>query len=301
MITQSKVQVYTDQQMTNQVGGTITTNSDAEVVNLNISTLGVHLNGGTQYWVRAQATGTGGTSQWSEPTPFVTLIEPLMISSSVNRTQVQLRAVLNYLNAYIQPLEYGYFISKYPTGLNYTAYRASSEEELYNMDITGLEENTTYYWVAYVIDSQYREYDVPWADAAYFTTGYNLPSIYINEIICGSNYISGVIDCSSTNPLTNVKVSIVEDGQVVRGYEKNLSPVTGMQNFTFTNGETDGHGTCVITPQTSYHITVTAENSGGTVTADTHATTSEALISGIFITDINGISTGSANVILSLT
>lgn len=261
MITQSKIQVFTTQAMTTQVGNTVTTNSDAETVHLGLETLGVNLNGGTRYWARAQATGTGGTSEWSEPTPFITMIDATLRGSDVDRNSVELSAVLGYDDHVIRPVECGYFLSKYNTGFNYTIHTAADEAELYAMDIDGLEEGRQYWYVAYVIDDQLREWDIPWADAGTFTTGYTLPIVIISAIDSGEYWIGGTAEINSVSPVITA-VAKVSDG--VNDY---MVDVVG-DSFTFKNGTPDKQGNTIrITSGTWYNITVQVTNSGGVTTS----------------------------------
>lgn len=247
--------------MTTQVGNTVTTNDDSEVVHLGLDTLGINLTGGTRYWARVQATGTGGTSEWSELTPFITLIDATLRGADVDGTSVELSAYLTYDGHVTRPVECGYFLSKSDTGLNYTIHTATDEAELYAMDIDGLEEGRQYWYVAYVIDDQLREWDIPWASAGTFTTGYSLPIVIISAVDSGENWIGGTAEINSVSPV------ITAFAKVSDGVNDYMVDVVG-DSFTFKNGTPDKQGSTIrITPGTWYNITVQVTNSGGVATS----------------------------------
>lgn len=289
-----------------QVGNTITdsTSGGPSSVNLNYSTLGAYMDAGEQYCVVARCTNDESyTSDWTSPYPFKTLILAELVSVTGGNGTISPEMSFTYNNQVLSISECGVYVSTNASGTSATKKTASDEQEAgQGWTITGLNENTTYYVIPYVIDSLGREYKGDWADAETASTGYAPPTITISNTATTYNSVSGNLNVTTNDTLSAVWIDLwaTEGGT---HYKINKSAVTGVQNFTITNGDTDNSSTpqtIVINPSTEYRITVYATNtSGGTGSAIATVTTAAQSTATIAITGVSNITPTSAVVDLS--
>ena len=289
-----------------QVGSTITdsTSGGPSSVNLNYSTLGAYLDPGEQYCVVARCTNNESyTSDWTSPYPFKTLILAELVTVTGGNGTLSPEMSFTYNNQVLSVTECGVYVSTSASGTSATKKTASDEQEAeQGWTITGLTEATTYYVIPYVIDDLGREYRGDWADAETASTGYAPPTVTISNTATTYNSVSGNLNVTTNDTLSSVYIDLWATGGGTH-YKINKSAVTGVQNFTITNGDTDNSSTpqtIVINQSTEYRITVYATNtSGGVGNAQATVTTAAQSTATISITGITNITPDSAVVGLS--
>lgn len=287
-----------------QVGNTITdsTSGGPSSVNLNYSTLGAYMDAGEQYCVVARCTNDESyTSDWTSPYPFKTLILAELSSLTGGVGMLNPEMSFTYNSNVLSVTDCGVYVSTSASGSNAQKISASDEQEAeQGWQITGLNENTTYYVIPFVIDDLGREYKDEWSNAETANTGYLAPTVTISNTVTTYNSISGNLSVSTNDTLSSVYIDLWATGGQTH-YRINKSATTGLQTFTITDGDTDANSqTIVISPNTEYRITVYATNtSGGTGSAIATVTTQQQSTATIAITGVDQVTPTSARVLLS--
>lgn len=300
-ITSSEINIYTDSAGTTQLGSTITTSSSSTAIAFNSTTVGATVSPGKAYYAKARCTNSDSyTSEWTALYPFKTLILADLTSVSSTNTTIDYVGALTYTAADITPTTCGIKYSTSADGSNPVTTSIDEQEFGQGATVTGLAENTKYYVVPYVTDSDGRTYTGDWATAEQITTGYNKPTVTISNVSTTYNSISGTVNVTSTSSLVApCTVSILESGGT-DSFTLDLITTTGEQTFTFTNGSNDKDNHVIsISPNTVYTITAIGTNSGGSTTATTTATTAQQSTSTISITSVSDITPTSATINLS--
>lgn len=302
-ITQTEIELYLGANGTGQkVGQTITKQGSPATVNLNSTELGVALNPGKQYSVKARCTNSDNvTSDWTAFYNFKTLILAELVTVTGGNASVSAEGTLTYTAEDIGVDSCGVYISTNASGANATKHTASDEQEFgQGWTITGLTENTTYYVVPWVKDNLNREYVGDWSEAETVNTGYAVPNVVISNVATTTDTISGNVTITTNDTLASAYIDLFPTGGQTH-YLINLSNTTGLQTFSISNGDTDRDGNTIsIQPSTEYRITVYAQNtSGGTGSNMATCTTAQAVPSTIAITGVDSITPSSAVVNLS--
>lgn len=288
-----------------QIGNTITdsTSGGPASVALNSTSLGVALSAGEQYCVVARCTNDEQvTSEWTQPYPFKTLIFAELLTFTGGTGTLSPEMQFTYNNQVLSVSECGVYISVNASGANAQRIAASDEQEAeQGWQITGVQENTTYYAVPFVVDSLGREYKGDWNNAESASTGYAAPTVVISPIVTDYNSLSGNVTVTSNDTIASVTLSIIPTGGG-GGYQyKTLVAQTGMQPWSVTNGDLDDQNNpIVINPSTEYRITINAVNTTSGNGSDTKtATTTQQETSTISITSVTNVTPTSATVNLS--
>lgn len=285
-----------------KVGNTITKQGSPATVNLNSTELGVALNPGKQYSVKARCTNSDNvTSDWTAFYNFKTLILAELVTVTGGNASISPEGTLTYTAADIGVDSCGVYISTNASGANATKYTASGEQEFgQGWTITGLTENTTYYVVPWVRDNLNREYVGDWSEAETVNTGYGNPTVVISNVATTTDTISGNVTITTNDTLASAYIDLWPTGGQTH-YHINLSNTTGLQTFSISNGDTDRDGNTIsIQPSTEYRITVYATNTSGGVGSDiATCTTAQAVPSTLAITGVDSITPSSAVVNLS--
>lgn len=300
-ITSSEINIYTDSAGTTQLGSTITTASSSTAIAFNSTTVGATVSPGKAYYAKARCTNSESyTSDWTALYPFKTLILADLTTFTASGTTLSYTGSLTYTPADITPTTCGIKYSTSADGSNPITTSVDEQEFGQNASITGLAENTTYYAVPYVTDSDGRTYTGDWATAEQITTGYNKPTVTISNVSTTYNSISGTVNITSTSSLVApCTVSIMASGGT-DSFTLDLTTTTGEQTFTFTNGSNDKNSHVIsISPNTVYTITAIGTNSGGSTTATSTCTTAQQSTSTISITSVSDITPTSATINLS--
>lgn len=301
-ITYTRAKVYSDTTGTTQVGQTIEVQGSPSTIDINKQNLGVDLNPGSQYSVSVQCTNDEEyTTPWTSPYPYKTLILAKLLSFTGGEDSVKVKVECTYTEGVLSINDAGVYLCKNMSGagaVKHSGTDAVIAGEIWG--ITGLDENSTYYAVPYVVDDLGREYIGNWADAQSTNTGYLAPAVTISSVTTTYNSISGNILVKTNDTVKSVKLSITPTGGGETHY-KTLSATTGTQAWTITNGDLDdSNDKITINHSTEYRIQVEAINTnGGTGTAQAIATTAVQTTETISITGVTSITTNSATVNIS--
>lgn len=301
-IISTSVQVYSGTTATTQVGQTITVQGSPANVALDVSTLGVALSPGSQYCTRAQCSNDEQyTTPWTAPYPFKTLILAELTSLGGGCGNLSPEGILTYDANVLGVTDVGVYVSTNASGSNATKISAH-DEQLFGQGwtIETLAENTTYYVIPYVEDTDGREFKDSWSNAESANTSYKAPVVTIANVATTYNSVSANASISTNDTLQGARVTL----QAVGGgavYTKNLTASTGTQNFSFTDGETDAGGQTVsVQPNMQYRLVVYGQNTSGCSGNGTGtATTPPQAEATIAITSITNITPVSAQVNLS--
>jgi hypothetical protein len=301
-IIQTRAKVYSDTTGTTQVGQTIVVQGAPPKIDINKENLGVDLNPGSQYSVSVQCTNDEDyTTDWTSPYPYKTLILAELVSFMGGQGAVKSNVICTYTEGVLSINDAGVYLSTNISGAGAVKYSGTDAVNAgQSWGITGLNENTTYYAVPYVVDDLGREYIGDWANAESANTGYDVPAVTISNVATTYNNISGNVLVTTNDTLASVKLSIIPTGGGESQY-KTLSATTGTQAWSITNGDLDDLGNSItINPSTEYKIQIEAINtSGGTSTAQAIATTAVQATETIAITGVTSITPISATVNLS--
>ena len=287
-----------------QVGNTITdsTSGGPSSVNLNYSTLGAYMNAGEQYCVVARCTNDESyTSDWTSPYPFKTLILAELDTLTGGVGMLNPEMSFTYNNQILSVTDCGVYVSTSASGSNAQKISASDEQEAgQGWQITGLNENTTYYVIPFVVDDLGREYKDEWSNAETANTGYLVPNVTVTNLVTTYNSIGGNLNVATNDTLSSVWIDIAATGGGSH-YRINKTATTGTQTFSITDGDLDYQGNPIsIASSTEYRIVVYATNtSGGTGNGQGIATTQAQSQATISITGITNITPVSARVLLS--
>ena len=301
-ITQTEIELYLGANGTGaKVGNTITKQGSPASVNLNSTELGVALNAGTQYSVKARCTNSDSvTSDWTAFYNWKTLIFAELITVSAANDVINVEGQLTYNQNDISVDSCGVYISTNASGANATKYTAGGQQEFGQWAISGFAENTTYYIIPWVRDNLNREYVGDWSEAESVNTGYFAPTVTISNVATTTTNISGNVTIASNDTLSGAYIDLWATGGQTH-YHINLNATTGLQTFSISNGDTDRDGNVIsITPSTEYRITIYATNTSGHTGSDiATCTTAQAVPSTIAITGVDSITPTSAVVNLS--
>lgn len=301
-ITYTRAKVYSDTTGITQVGQTIEIQGAPPKIDINKENLGVDLSPGSQYSVSVQcANDEGYTTDWTSPYPYKTLILANLVSFTGGQGSVKSEVICIYTEGVLSINDAGVYLSTNISGagaVKYSGIDAVNAGEIWG--ITGLNENTTYYAVPYVVDNLGREYIGDWANAESANTGYGVPAVTISNVAATYNNISGNVLVTTNDTLASVKLLITPTGGGESHY-KTLSATTGTQAWSITDGDLDDSSDPIkINPSTEYRIEIEAINtSGGTGTAQAIATTAAQATETIAITGVTSITPISATVNLS--
>lgn len=302
-IISTDVQVFSGTTATTQVGQTITSVGSPASVNLDVSTLGLALSPGSQYCARARCTNDEQyTTPWTNPYTFKTLILAEFTELTGGCGNLSPEMMFTYDSNVLSVSECGIYVSTNASGANATKIvcTGGEQEAGQGWTVSTLNENTNYYCVAYVVDSDGREFCEAWADAEQANTSYRAPVVTISNIATTYNGITANAHIATNDTLSGAYVTLQATGGGTL-YRKNLSNTVGTQTISFTDGDTDYQGnTITISPSTEYRIVVYGTNTSGcSGNGNATATTAAQAQASIAITSITGITPTSATVNLS--
>lgn len=301
-IIETYVKVYSGTTATTQVGSTITVQGSPASVALDVSTLGVALSPGSQYCCTAACTNDEQyTTAYTSPYPFKTLILAELTSLTGGCGNLSPEGILTYDSNVLSVNDVGVYVSTNASGSNATKISAHDAQAFgQGWSIETLLENTTYYVVPYVEDSDGREFIESWSNAESANTSYKAPVVAISNVATTYNSVSANASISTNDTLQGAYVTLqpVGGGAV---YRKNLTASTGTQNFSFVDGDTDAGGQTVsVLPNMQYRLVVYGQNSSGCSGNGTGtATTPPQAEATIAITSVSNITPTSAQVNLS--
>ena len=299
-----------------QVGSQITESGSPASVELDLSTLGVDLQAGRQYCVRAKCINSDNVdSGWTDDFPFRTLIgvefndtDPQLTDFAGGCGGITTSLLFDYDSNDSTPREFGVYLSKSasmanPLKITAPSLRMAQEDWFIDRDSKGnlLEEGVTYYGVPWVIDDLGREWHPDWSNAESANVGFHSPTLTISNVSTTSRSISGNVSVSTADRITGVQLCIYAGGGGQPRYFT-LS-ATSTQAFTISDGDVDKDGnTVTINPSTEYVFYITASIQSGCQDGKSenyHATTAQASTSTIVITSVTGITPTEATANLS--
>ena len=235
-ITQSIIKLYSDQAMTQLIGTyTDTGNDQHEVL--------TGLTPGTQYWLTVESENSYGN--WSNPKQGTFYTIP-----QVNLTGVVNKGDTSFLRPVSETTTTAVPVSV--KGLEYATDNLFSDAiRVPNYTVTGLTENTTYYYRPWCRDIFGREW-VNTSDVDSVTTMYSVPQV-LYKSISGASLTT--FDCTITvNSLDTVSSVYAELSTSGVTTTIPLTAATGDQHVVLTG----------LSPNTNYDIQIFAVNSSGT-------------------------------------
>lgn len=259
-IQSSTIRIYGDSAKGTLIKTVTTTSSSQEIP---IS----DLNPGVEYYATAQVVDQYGLTSAESPVyQFYTIPNPVWAGQSpISDGHTTIDYQINIESTDVTEDYCGIAYSTDPLMATYTLYHEVRGEGT----LTGLDENTTYYFAPYVVDElgrQWINFDVERSR----TTGYNNPTIAW----------VGNPTMTSTSFTQDITVTSTDTVSALTCYFKTSSA------GSYTSVPlTAGTGTITVSlssliPNTTYNIYVTATNSAGTGTSSTiNVTTSAAGIS----------------------
>jgi len=275
-ITKTELEVYSGNAVGTLVGTKITKSGSPSSININSTELGVALQPGHQYCCRARVYNTDLVwSDWTtinSASTFITLILAELINEGGSVFGGGCGTLTAYVectydNNVIHPSEVGVYLSTSASGTNAIKCAAPDVSDAdQGWDITAIggnpvAENTTYYAIPYVVDSQGREYRGDWTnDAESANSGYRPPVITMSNKVTTVNSLSASLNVTSSTTINQITVYVRAAGQST--YQPfTLTAQTGLQNFTIANGDLDDNGNQItIAESTEYQLYVVAWN-----------------------------------------
>lgn len=234
-ITQSIIKLYSDQAMTQLIGTyTDTGNDQHEVL--------TGLTPGTQYWLTVESENSYGN--WSDPRQgsFITIAQVNLTGYVSKNSDSFIRQVL------ITTADLGVNV----VGLEYdTDPSFSNPIRIASTTVTGLTENTTYYYRPWCRDVFGREW-VNTSDVDSVITSYAVPKIDWKSINgAGLTTFDATITVNSLDTVSSVYAELSTSGVTTT---IPLTAATGDQHVVLTG----------LSPNTNYDIQIFAVNSSGT-------------------------------------
>lgn len=305
-IVSTSVRVYSGTSTAgSQVGNTITEQGSPATVALDLATLGVALQPGHQYCVQASCTNNEQYTATSQEYLFRTLIFTELLNLTASRTTITATQDFDYdtTDHNISISECGVYISTNASGSSATRVVCSggAQDAGQGWDIPGLNENTRYYVLPFVVDDLSREYKGAWShDAESVVTGYAAPTVTISNVSTTWNSVSGNVAVTTNDTVSSVILTI-EPASGGNPQTKTLTAQTALQTWSITSGDLDDSSNPItINPSTTYRVTITATTaSSDTGSGATTATTAAQTTATIAITSIDNIGPFGARVNLS--
>lgn len=242
MITGSILRIYSDKFCQNLHETVTVSGSD---LHADTSTL----SPGKAYWATVEVTDSVvGTSAESNPYKFYSLPNIVLSGLEVVSSDSFGRGTTITTDT-VQIAEHGLLVTTDPDW-------SSRPNKVVGNTVTGLEENTVYYYCPWVKDQFGRTY-INYDDTDSVRTSYSVPTVKITETYTPTDTtFSGVVEVYSSVAVSSVVATCVSGGTTIT---TNLTAQTGWQNFTITG----------LSPFTKYHLTISATNSAGTGVSQT--------------------------------
>lgn len=261
-VTNSIIRIYGNADLTDLV----TTVTDGPDTDLDVT----GLLPGTKYWATAQVTADGLTSEESSPYIFYTL--PYIEFTGTMHTGTDwFSSLLDHTTTDVGIARWGiaYSESSEFTDPVYVSVKPMPSQEV---NVSGLEQNTTYYARAFVTDVFGRTWVNP--NTVTVSTTAAAPTIEWHGMIAiGATSFDASIKVASDIALTSV-VCTYTDG--VTPVTVNLSAVTGVQSVNLTGLNTN----------TRYSVTCTATNASGSASTSAATFTTNALEVSVYIANL---------------
>lgn len=247
-VTQSVINIYSDQQLTTLVTSVTTSgsNSDIEIAGL---------SAGTRYWATAQATESGVASDESAGFSFYTL--PQIVFHAVpTASAAEITSYVDVTTVHTKVKS---------VGVIYDTHNDFSHPEYCELDLMAaryeltnigpisfeIKQNTTYYLKPYVVDSFNRTW-VNDSAAVSILSGTSAPTIsWYGKSAVGITDFHSSISVDSDVALTSVVAVYTPDGG--SPVTVNLTNSTGVQAVNLTG----------LQPNTIYSVVCTATNAAG--------------------------------------
>lgn len=303
-IRNTEVKVYLKTKSDNTLVGTITLDGEVSNVFAGLSTLGQTLNPGSKYYAEARCTNSDNfTSEWSNLFPFVTLINGIINSLTVESDVISVEDFeLEYDSEDITPTAIYLLYSEYATGKDATELSYRDETAINGAKIQ-VGQNKTYFFNWKVVDNEERTSQGDWANAYQVFVPYIKPQIVVDEVVSKLDAVSTTFRVTSADVLSVKEVGLRLAGSETMLYVFDMQNITdGLQSITFSTGATDRDGnTITIAPNTTYELVYEATNSAGTTIVTQTTTTPAQAESSVTITSVSDITTNSAVVNLEYT
>ena len=260
-ITQNTIRIYSDPTCETLVSTFTDTSLDFhEVI--------TGLTAGTQYYATVQSQDSLGQVSDESPAYGFTTLPQVNFTGYVTRDDTGFVRSMSNTTTDVQVVENGICWDTNSNFLNPT-YTAGTT-------VSGLTENTTYYYRPYCIDDQGRRW-VNTSDTDSVTTLYSIPRVYWNVIYgADATSFSARISIESLDTLTQVVATVTTNG-VTTNYP--LTAQTGYQTIAITG----------LSPQTYYTIQIKATNSVGMGVSTIESFTTQEASQGMTVTLVRPI------------
>lgn len=220
------------------------------------------LSPGSEYYATIESTNDEQMSSGESPAYKFYSLPNIALTGYVNRDSEGFTRPTNITTDVVNVIEHGLEYDIVSTFTN--------PQSTIGNRVTGLEENTTYYYRPYCIDEFNRRW-VNDQDTDSVTTLYAVPSVeWLGIYGSTESTFSALISITSLDSLTSV-VATVTSG-VTTNYP--LTAQTGNQYVTITG----------LTPNTTYDITINATNSAGIGQSTTETFTTQEASQGMTVT-----------------
>lgn len=200
------------------------------------------LSPGSEYYATIESTNDEQMSSGESPAYKFYSLPNIELTGYVNRDSEGFTRPTNITTDVVNVIEHGL---EYDTTSSFTHPQSTIGNR-----VTGLEENTTYYYRPYCIDEFNRRW-VNDQDTDSVTTLYAVPSVeWLGIYGSTESTFSALISITSLANITSVVATVTTNG-VTTNYP--LTAQTGNQYVTITG----------LTPNTTYDITISSTNSAG--------------------------------------
>ena len=256
MITNSVIRIYSDPTCETLVSTFTDTSIDFhEII--------TGLTAGTQYYATVQSEDSLGQLSAESPAYGFTTLPQVNFTGYVTRDDSGFVRSMNNTTTDVQVVENGIC---WDTNSSFTTPTYTP-----GTTVSGLTENTTYYYRPYCIDSQGRRW-VNTSDTDSVTTLYSIPRVYWNVIYgADATSFSARISIESLATVSQVVAAVTTNG-VTTNYP--LTAQTGYQTIAITG----------LSPETSYTIQIKATNIAGVGESTIESFTTQEASQGITVT-----------------
>jgi hypothetical protein len=277
-ITQSVIRVYDDSSKTTLV--TSVTNS-GPALSVDVSSL----SAGSEYWATVQVTADGMTSEESPVYRFYTL--PYVEFYGTMHTGPNWFSSELSFTTDVVGIDYGGIVWDTSSSFDNPTYCTYVAPHTTEVRVNGLDEDTTYYARAYVVDEFGRMWINP--NTVTVATGDSLPTINWHGMSAvGATTWDSAVAVSSTTPITSIVCTYTATGGSAKTL--NMTASTGVQQLQLTG----------LLPNTQYTVIVTATNAGGSASTSARVFTTNTA-SGTVSVEVTSTSIDNADNRISVT
>lgn len=247
-ITSSTIRIYSDEDL-NTLVKTVTTQGADNSIDI------TDLSEGTTYWATVQVTENSMTSEESDGYQFSTIPDcEFYENPTVSGTTI-------FFHVYCTTDDVGIQKSGIAIGKTDDTFSRPTLVTLERTDwsgsVTGLDANTSYTLMPYVMDEYGRVWYNTYVQKT-LTTSVLTPVVKLSDITASSNSCTGTVVVTSKTALIGLTIRLLPAGGSEYITATGYTAKTGTQSFTATG----------LTAGTTYTVYATAVNGGGSTTVE---------------------------------